>query len=175
MEIRPASADDVDAMWGIFKAAIATEDSLPFAGTFEAGIFRSHWFGVQRAFVAVLEGRVAGMYKMGANFPDLGAHVASATYVVDPLTQGRGIGRALVEDSLVRARSEGFLAMQFNYVVSTNAPAVELYRKLGFAVVGTLPAAFRHRSLGLVDVYVMHRFLQDQMEQERPVHSAFNS
>ncbi len=49
--------------------------------------------------------------------------------------------------------------MQFNYVVSTNAPAVELYRKLGFAVVGTLPAAFRHRTLGLVDVYVMHRFL----------------
>ena len=114
---------------------------------------------MQAAFVAVLEGRVVGMYKMGANYPDLGAHVASATYVVDPLTQGRGIGRALVTHSLDRARSEGFLAMQFNYVVSTNAPAVELYRKLGFAVVGTLPAAFRHRALGLVDVYVMHRFL----------------
>ena len=71
----------------------------------------------------------------------------------------QGIGRALVEHSLDRARSEGFLAMQFNYVVSSNAPAVELYRKLGFAVVGTLPAAFRHRTLGLVDVYVMHRFL----------------
>ncbi|HFF5965051.1 TPA: N-acetyltransferase family protein [Stenotrophomonas maltophilia] len=159
MEIRPASADDIDAMWAIFQAAIATEDALPFAGTFEAGTFRSHWFGVQPAFAAVLEGRVAGMYKMGANYPDLGAHVASATYVVDPRVQGRGIGRALVEHSLDRARSEGFLAMQFNYVVSTNAPAVELYRKLGFAVVGTLPAAFRHRSLGLVDVYVMHRFL----------------
>ncbi|MGG2100799.1 N-acetyltransferase family protein [Stenotrophomonas sp. NRRL B-14846] len=159
MDIRAATAGDFDAMWAIFKAAIAMEDSLPFAGTFEAGTFRSHWFGVQAAFVAVLEGRVVGMYKMGANYPDLGAHVASATYVVDPLTQGRGIGRALMEDSLVRARSKGFLAMQFNYVVSTNAPAVELYRKLGFAVVGTLPAAFRHQKLGLVDVYVMHRFL----------------
>lgn len=159
MEIRPASADDIETMWAIFQAAIATEDALPFAGTFEAGTFRSHWFGVQPALAAVLEGRVAGMYKMGANYPDLGAHVASATYVVDPRVQGRGIGRALVEHSLDRARSEGFLAMQFNYVVSTNAPAVELYRKLGFAVVGTLPAAFRHPALGLVDVYVMHRFL----------------
>ena len=159
MEIRPASADDIETMWAIFQAAIATEDALPFAGTFEAGTFRSHWFGVQAAFVAVLEGRVAGMYKMGANYPDLGAHVASATYVVDPRVQGRGIGRALVEHSLDRARSEGFLAMQFNYVVSTNAPAVALYRKLGFAVVGTLPEAFRHRTLGLVDVFVMHRFL----------------
>lgn len=159
MEIRPASADDIETMWAIFQAAIATEDALPFAVTFEAGTFRSHWSGVQAAFVAVLEGRVVGMYKMGANYPDLGAHVASATYVVDPLTQGRGVGRALVAHSLDRARSERFLAMQFNYVVSTNAPAVELYRKLGFAVVGTLPAAFRHRELGLVDVYVVHRFL----------------
>lgn len=159
MEIRPASADDFDPMWAIFRAALATEDTLPFAGTFQAGTFRDHWFGVQGAHVAVLEGRIVGMYKMGANVPDLGAHVASATYVVDSSAQGRGIGRALVQHSLDRARSEGFLAMQFNYVVSTNAPAVELYRKLGFAVVGTLPAAFRHAALGLVDVYVMHRFL----------------
>lgn len=159
MEIRAATAGDFDAMWVIFSAAIATEDALPFADTFEASTFRSHWFGPQPAYVALLEGRVAGMYKMGANFPDLGAHVASATYVVDPTVQGRGIGRALVEHSLDRARAEGYLAMQFNYVVSTNAPAVALYRKLGFAVVGTLPEAFRHRTLGLVDVFVMHRFL----------------
>lgn len=49
--------------------------------------------------------------------------------------------------------------MHFNYVVSTNGPAVALYRKLGFAVVGTLPEAFRHGRRGLVDVFVMHRFL----------------
>ncbi|EMI49934.1 hypothetical protein C405_08370 [Stenotrophomonas maltophilia AU12-09] len=85
--------------------------------------------------------------------------MASATYVVDVLAQGQGVGRALVEHSLERARAEGFLAMQFNYVVSTNAPAVALYRKLGFDVVGTLPKAFRHGTLGLVDVFVMHRFL----------------
>ena len=159
MEIRAATAGDFDDMWAIFRAAIATEDALPFAGTFEASTFQGHWFGLQPAYVALLQDHVVGMYKMGANFPDLGAHVASATYVVDPTVQGRGIGRALVEHSLDRARAEGFLAMQFNYVVSTNAPAVALYRKLGFAVVGTLPEAFRHRTLGVVDVSVMHRFL----------------
>lgn len=159
MEIRAATAGDFDAMWAIFRAAIATEDALPFAGTFEASTFQGHWFGLQPAYVALLQDHVVGMYRMGANFPDRGAHVASATYVVDPTVQGRGIGRALVEHSLDRARAEGFLAIQFNYVVSTNAPAVELYRRLGFAVVGTLPEAFRHRTLGLVDVFVMHRFL----------------
>ncbi|GMR25904.1 GNAT family N-acetyltransferase [Stenotrophomonas sepilia] len=159
MEIRPARAGDFDAMWGMFKTAIAAQDALPFAGSFAVETFRTHWFQPQAPHVAVLEGRVVGMYKMGPNFPDLGAHVASATYVVDAPAQGQGVGRALVEHSLERARAEGFLAMQFNYVVSTNAPAVALYRKLGFDVVGTLPKAFRHGTLGLVDVFVMHTFL----------------
>lgn len=159
MEIRPARAGDFDAMWGMFKTAIAAQDALPFAGSFEVETFRVHWLLSQTPYVAVLQGRLVGMYKMGPNFPDLGAHVASATYVVDGLAQGQGVGRALVEHSLERARAEEFLAMQFNYVVSTNAPAVALYRKLGFDVVGTLPKAFRHGTLGLVDVFVMHRFL----------------
>ncbi|MHC1652264.1 N-acetyltransferase family protein [Stenotrophomonas maltophilia] len=159
MEIRSASESDFDAMWCMFSAAIVTQDALPFAGAFEVDTFRTHWFQAQAPHVAVLEDQVVGMYKMGPNFPDLGAHVASATYVVDAAAQGRGVGRALVEHSLERARAEGFLAMQFNYVVSTNGPAVALYRKLGFDVVGTLPKAFRHGQLGLVDVFVMHRFL----------------
>lgn len=159
MDIRPANPRDFDTMLAIFRAAIAAGDTLPFAGTFEAETFRNHWFQAQAAYVAVVDSRVAGMYRMGANLPGLGAHVSSATYVVDPPAQGRGIGRALVEHSLEQARAEGFLAMQFNYVVSTNTPAVALYRKLGFAVVGTVPKAFRHRDLGLVDVHVMHRFL----------------
>jgi|GEM_PF-1141160 len=54
------------------------------------------------------------------------------------------------------------MAIQFNYVVGSNAPAVDLYKKLGFAIVGTLPKAFRHKQLGLVDAYVMYRFLQPQ-------------
>ena len=44
--------------------------------------------------------------------------------------------------------------MQFNYVVSTNAVAIGLYEKLGFAIVGTLPKAFRHQTLGFVDAHV---------------------
>ncbi len=101
------------------------------------------------------------MYKMGANYPDHGAHVASATYAVAAGAQGKGIGRALVLHSPRQARSEGFLAMQFNYVVSTNTAAMALYRKLGFRIAGTLPQAFRHPQLGLVDTYVLHCFLDD--------------
>jgi ribosomal protein S18 acetylase RimI-like enzyme len=46
-------------------------------------------------------------------------------------------------------------------VVSTNTGAVALWKKLGFEIVGTLPRAFQHRERGLVDAYVMYRFLDD--------------
>lgn len=157
MQIRQATPADLDAMWRIFDAAIAAGDALPFAEGFTRETFISHWFGAHKAYVATTCADVLGMYKLGANYPDRGAHVASATYLVSPDVQGRGIGRALVQHSLAQAQDEGYLAMQFNYVVSTNAPAVELYKKLGFAIAGTLLMAFRHRTLGLVDAYVMFR------------------
>jgi ribosomal protein S18 acetylase RimI-like enzyme len=61
--------------------------------------------------------------------------------------------------SLERAKERGFRAMQFNFVVSTNTRAVELWKRLGFEVVGRLPGAFRHPDLGFVDAYVMYRAL----------------
>jgi len=51
--------------------------------------------------------------------------------------------------------------MQFNFVVSTNEPAVRLWQALGFRIVGTLPGAFRHTQKGYVDAYVMFRSLVD--------------
>jgi hypothetical protein len=49
--------------------------------------------------------------------------------------------------------------MQFNFVISTNERAVKLWLTFGFDVVGRLPQAFRHPSLGYVDALVMHRVL----------------
>jgi ribosomal protein S18 acetylase RimI-like enzyme len=50
--------------------------------------------------------------------------------------------------------------MQFNFVVSTNERAVRLWQRMGFAIVGTLPGAFRHPQLGFVDAFVMYKQLQ---------------
>ena len=71
----------------------------------------------------------------------------------------KGVGRAMGEHCLNEARRLGFRAMQFNFVVSTNDSAVQLWQQLGFKIVGTLPGAFRHPEKGYVDVYVMFRSL----------------
>lgn len=162
MQIRLAKNSDIEAMWRICQAVMAKGDALPFSDDFDRDTFQSHWFGPHTSYLAVSDTDVLGMYKFGPNYPGLGSHVASATYLVGPEVQGRGIGRALVRHSLAQAQEAGYMAMQFNYVVSTNAPAVELYRKLGFSIAGTLPKAFRHKKLGLVDAYVMYRFLPPQ-------------
>jgi ribosomal protein S18 acetylase RimI-like enzyme len=160
LSIRRAVPGDVDAMWALFQPLLEDGDAFPFGPGFDKSTFEQHWFGSHRAYVACSAGRIAGMYKMGANYPDHGSHVASATYAVAAQAQRQGIGRALVEHSLAQARAEGFLAMQFNYVVSTNVAALALYRTLGFHIAGTLPQAFRHRTLGLVDAHVLHRTLE---------------
>ena len=87
--------------------------------------------------------------------------VANGSFMVSPAAQGVGIGKMLGRHCLEQARREGFLAMQFNYVVSTNVSAVLLWKRLGFSVIGTLPRAYRHKQLGFVDVYVMYKFLAD--------------
>ena len=89
----------------------------------------------------------------------LGDHVANAGYLVAPAHRGHGIAGAMCEHSLATARAAGFRAMQFNFVVSTNETAVRLWQKHGFEIVGRLPKAFRHATLGEVDALVMYRFL----------------
>jgi ribosomal protein S18 acetylase RimI-like enzyme len=72
---------------------------------------------------------------------------------------GRGVARAMCAHSLERARERGFRAMQFNFVVSTNERAVRLWRSFDFEIIGRLPKAFLHPTLGYVDVYIMYRHL----------------
>ena len=60
-----------------------------------------------------------------------------------------------------RGGASGLPGDAVQFVVSTNTAAVALWQKLGFAIVGMLPKAFRHSQPGHVDAYVMHRFLDD--------------
>ena len=160
LTIRRATESDWDDIWKIFHVVVRQGDTYSYdpGTTQEEG--RALWMSPQGAtYVACRGEQVVGTYFLRPNQPGLGSHVANAGYMVDPGEEGRGVGRAMCEHSLEEAREAGFLAMQFNFVVSTNTRAVALWQKLGFRIAGTLPRAFRHQILGLVDVYVMHRFL----------------
>jgi L-amino acid N-acyltransferase YncA len=160
MNIRPATTADAADIWRIFHAVVAPGDTYAFSAETTAHDAVAYFLGPGiTAFVAEDDARVIGMYKLITNRIGRGSHVANASFMVDPAAQGRGAGRAMGEHCLAEARRQGYEAMQFNFVVSTNTAGVTLWKKLGFAIVGTLPKAFRHATLGDVDAYVMHRFL----------------
>lgn len=161
--IRLAQETDLDAIWDIFHFHLAAGETYPFDAHTPKSACEDYWLGPSvTGFVAVdAAGVVLGMYRILPNQAGRGAHVANASYMVAEAAQGRGLGYLMGQHSLVEARRLGFLAMQFNYVVSTNAPAVALWQKLGFSIVGTLPKAYRHERLGYVDALVMYQLLSD--------------
>jgi L-amino acid N-acyltransferase YncA len=162
MTIRPARTGDFDAMRDIFQAVVAMGTTYPFAPDTPRDEGLAYFVGPGIAsWVVEDEGRIVGMYKLVPNRGGLGSHVANASFMVDPQHAGRGAGTLMGRHCLREAQRAGFLSIQFNFVVSTNTAAVALWKKLGFQVVGTLPEAFNHRERGLVDAYVMHRFLDD--------------
>ena len=128
IDIRPIADGDFDAVWSIFQEILASGDKYPFDDASREAC-RNYWYGAGvKTWVAVLNGeRLLGMYRLVANQADRGAHVASASYMVSPAAQGVGVGRLLGNHSLEQARLDGYLAMQFNYVVSTNVAAVVLW------------------------------------------------
>lgn len=122
---------------------------------------RHYWLeNVVTTLVARLpDGKVAGVCAIRVNRTGRGKHIANASYIVHWEHRGIGIGYALGRESLKVAKEKGFSAMQFNYVVSTNVKAVALWQSLGFKIIGVMPQGYRHARHGLVDVYMMHCFL----------------
>ena len=158
--IRPAEDADFDAIWRIFHEVVQRGDTYTYEPETTRDQAHSIWMSDEHStYVACQDDQILGTYILKPNQPGLGSHVANAGYMVTLDGRGKGVGRAMCEHSLQVARRMGFSAMQFNMVVSTNEPAVALWKKLGFSIVGTLPRSFRHKELGLVDAYVMHRFL----------------
>ncbi len=158
--IRPASADDADALWEVARVVLAAGDTYawPTSPTRDQGLALLHPPG-GHTFAAEREGRLIGLYVLKANALGPGDHVANCGYMVAREARGQGVGEALCRHSLDAARALGFRAMQFNAVVSTNLGAIRTWERCGFRIVGTVPGAFRHPVLGDVDIHVMHRQL----------------
>ena len=160
--IRPANPEDTPEIWKILEPVIRAGETytLPHDLTEKAAV--EYWFAAgHHVFVAEAEGQIAGTYFLQANQKGGGAHVANCGYMTAANQTGKGIARAMCQHSLEYAREQGFRAMQFNFVVSSNARAVKLWESLGFQIVGRLPSVFRHPALGYVDAYVMHRFISE--------------
>jgi ribosomal protein S18 acetylase RimI-like enzyme len=160
LEIRRASDTDFDAIWEIFHEVVQGGDTVASPPETTKQEAYQTWMHTPTAtYVALSETEIVGTYYLKPNHPGLGSHVCNAGYLVKAQARRQGVGRAMGLHSLEEARQLGFCAMQFNLVVATNQPAVKLWQDLGFSIIGTLPKAFNHRQLGLVDALIMYQLL----------------
>lgn len=160
MIIRRATASDNAAIAAIILPIIRDGTTYTLDSGMSEDEALAYWLGSDKeTFVAEQAGTVVGTYYIRPNQAGGGGHVCNCGYMTDPKLTGRGIARRMCEHSLEYARSRGYRAMQFNFVISTNERAVKLWQLLGFEIVGRLAAAFWHPAQGYIDAYVMYRML----------------
>lgn len=160
MNIRRATASDSAAIAGIILPTIAEGTTYALDLHMTEAEALGYWLGSdKKTFVAEADGVVVGTYYIRANQAGGGRHVCNCGFMTSHAATGRGVARRMCEHALQQARSTGYRAMQFNFVVSTNERAVQLWQSLGFEIVGRLPEAFRHPTLGYVDALVMYQRL----------------
>ena len=160
LTIRRAGAADHDALWAMLKPVFRAGDTYAVDPAISREDALAFWCGgTHTAHIAETGGTGLGSYYICPNQQGGGAHVCNCGFVTACVAQGKGVARAMLEDALARAKAEGYRAMQFNFVVQSNARAVATWQAYEFEIVGRLPAAFLHPKAGYVDALVMYRVL----------------
>jgi len=137
--IRPATRDDLKAIVGIYNWAVnqtfATIDSEPL-GTEEAAAWWEAHGKRSKLIVSTDDGGVIGWARL---FPwnQRGFDIVEDLVYVDPVHQGGGIGKALLEELIREARGLGYRTIVAT-IATDNRAGLALHTKLGFEVVGTI-------------------------------------
>jgi len=155
IDIRRAVPEDFAQILPIFRDVIEGGDTYDFEESVSDQEVYDYWFGPgDTSFVVERDGQVIGFYKVVANRRGRGSHVANVSIMIASHARGKGIGRMTMKHCMEQARAMGFKAIQANFVVSTNAPAIHLWKSLGFKELCRLPKAFNHKEFGYVDAMI---------------------
>jgi phosphinothricin acetyltransferase len=159
--VRPATEDDLPAIAGIYNWAVnqtfATIDSEPLSSEEVKSWYAAH---VKRnpLIVAEEDGEVIGWARL-LPWKQRGFDIVEDLVYVDPVHQGRGIGRELLARLVDDARALGYRTIVAS-VAADNSSGLKLHQSLGFEVVGTLvDAAYKFDRW--MDITLVQRRLTD--------------
>jgi ribosomal protein S18 acetylase RimI-like enzyme len=160
MIIRPVEPQDHTAIQAIIVPTIRTGTTYTLETDLSEAGAMAYWLASDKeTFVADVDGEIVGTYYIRANQAGGGKHVCNCGFMTNAQSVGKGVARAMCVHSLNQARTRGFRAMQFNFVVSTNIRAVKLWQAMGFEIVGRLPSAFQMPNGAYVDALVFYQHL----------------
>lgn len=160
MQIQLMTEADFEQFWPTFQSIVKLQQTYAFDPDIsKAQAFQLWCAQPLQTFVAIENGKVLGSYYIKANASGPSDHVSNCGFMVSDKARGKGVARQLCEHAQKQAIAFGFKAMQFNSVVSSNEVAVKLWQKLGYEIIGTAPKAYRHKTLGFVDTFIMYKWL----------------
>ena len=158
--IRPATHDDLPAVVGIYNWAVnqtfATIDSEPL-GTEEAAAW---WEAHEKRSKLIVSTDDSGVIGWARLFPwnQRGFDIVEDLVYVDPVHQGRGIGKALLAELIKEARGLGYRTIVAT-IATDNRAGLALHSRLGFEVVGTIRHA-AHKFDRWMDITLVQRSLE---------------
>ncbi len=148
---------DEEGLYEIFREVVNSGSEFPYECDSKKEFLQQFFHQHGQVYVCrTVSGEVVGGFYVRANFSGRSNHIANAAYMVKKPCRGKGIGTLLIKASLHLAKSLGFQAMQFNMVLSQNVRALNLYQRLGFKIIGTLPQAVRNPDGSYQDGHVMY-------------------
>lgn len=162
MEIRIYQETDWSQVWPIIKKVFRAGETYAFTPEITEQEAHRIWIELPEETYVVTDQNsvILGTYYIKPNQPGLGSHVCNCGYIVAENARGKGLASSMCEHSQETAINLAFRAMQYNLVVSTNEGAIQLWKKLEFQVIGTLPSAFNSKSAGYVDALIMYKQLK---------------
>jgi UDP-2,4-diacetamido-2,4,6-trideoxy-beta-L-altropyranose hydrolase len=138
VELRPATLADVTALWNLanqpdVRRNCFSPEPIPLVG-------HIRWFAARLASpdtclnVIVRNGRLLGQIRHDRR-PD--GQTADIGIAVAPAGRGQGLGRRLIMETATLACRELAVSVLHAIVYADNFPSLELFRRCGFAMVGT--------------------------------------
>ncbi len=137
--------EDLSAMCAVWNEIVREGNAFPQEELLDAASGEAFFAAQTHCGVAYdpCTDKIVGLYILHPNNVGRCGHICNASYAVAKNHRGCHIGEALVRDCMKQAEKHGFRILQFNAVVKTNLAARNLYEKLGFIRLGTIPEGFR--------------------------------
>jgi len=164
IELVLAGTRDLPLLAELYDRIVAEGTSYPHERSLREEEFRDYWVKGKSTVVAYerprkAEPQILGAFYLKANWPGRARHVANAGFIAAPEWRNRGLGWLLGAVMLDYAKDLGYRAVLFNLVFSENQIARHLWERLGFHVLGTIPAAVRKNDATYQDALIMFRSL----------------
>jgi len=160
MTLRPASPDDLDAVWGIESAVFGAE-------AWSREMFREELTADHRSYLVLVD--ESGAIRGYGGLLAVGAEGDIQTIALSPEVRGLGQGRRLMNALLDAGAGRGVREV-FLEVRADNPVARALYASLGFAEIGVRPKYYQPDG---VDAVVMRLRMAERLafgaEAARPL------